>query len=343
MNNEDEIVQDVLLKTQNGGCAALIANTVDNAISLYEKIKQSASPDTMVLLYHGRHTVEKKGEMTNKITKLFGIDRGHRPKKAIVVSTQIMEQSIDVDFDYLFSYLAPIDLLIQRLGRLWRHFDKGTIREYMKIDVPVTIYIPNDKEMQFEYNQRYGKSSFVYKHEEIMEKTLAELKNLPSSTIMIPSDVPSLTNRVYSNNKMKNALDKMAEFKAFARTLEKPSDDTFTLYQNKEMIGTIDIMTRESDLITLSIALVEETMYNEIKQSNNDNKQVDFNICKNVLLEKTVNIGVNKIKDFANVEFEDGKGMLIGTRIFKTNANGVVESLNGKKMYIDDEMGLVIV
>jgi CRISPR-associated endonuclease/helicase Cas3 len=46
---------------------------------------------------------------------------GERPRGCVLVSTQVVEQSVDIDADFLISELAPTDMLLQRLGRLWRH------------------------------------------------------------------------------------------------------------------------------------------------------------------------------------------------------------------------------
>jgi CRISPR-associated endonuclease/helicase Cas3 len=78
-------------------------------------------PDgTLVLLLHARFPAEERALREEVVLSLFG-KHGPRPEKAILVATQVVEQSLDLDFDLLYSDLAPVDLLFQRLGRLWRH------------------------------------------------------------------------------------------------------------------------------------------------------------------------------------------------------------------------------
>ncbi|MEV6685104.1 CRISPR-associated helicase Cas3' [Streptomyces sp. NPDC051130] len=121
---------------RDGGCVGVIRNRVDEAVALYEAAKAQAEqygwrPDE-VLLLHGRQMPRQRQPAERRLTSLLGpaadpvVHRAGRPNPArpqrlLVIATQVVEQSLDVDFDHLVSDLAPIDLLIQRRGRLRRH------------------------------------------------------------------------------------------------------------------------------------------------------------------------------------------------------------------------------
>lgn len=118
-----EALEDAL---SNGGCAAVICNTVSRAQEIYRKLceTQLASANEL-FLFHARFPFSWRENIEHTILERFGKhathSNGRRPKRAIVVATQVIEQSLDLDFDVIFTDLAPIDLLIQRLGRLHRH------------------------------------------------------------------------------------------------------------------------------------------------------------------------------------------------------------------------------
>ncbi|MCC6616042.1 MAG: CRISPR-associated helicase Cas3', partial [Anaerolineae bacterium] len=104
-----------------GGCIAVICNTVDDAIRVYQYLRDHPAIDARdVILFHARFPTAWRGEIEREVLEAFGKD-GHRPARAILVATQIIEQSLDLDFDLMLTQLAPVDLLIQRAGRLHRH------------------------------------------------------------------------------------------------------------------------------------------------------------------------------------------------------------------------------
>ena len=117
----DAIVAYLRPRLAGGGCAAVICNTVGRAQELYQHVREAAlvQPDDC-LLFHARFPFAWRQEKERQVLGRFG-KSGERRERAIVVATQVIEQSLDLDFDYMVSDLCPVDLLIQRAGRLWRH------------------------------------------------------------------------------------------------------------------------------------------------------------------------------------------------------------------------------
>ena len=105
----------------DGGCALVVRNTVRRAQETYELLRETFGED--VGLNHARFTIGDRLAKDADLLRRFGPPRSRpdRPHRAVVVATQVVEQSLDVDFDLLVSDLAPIDLTLQRMGRLHRH------------------------------------------------------------------------------------------------------------------------------------------------------------------------------------------------------------------------------
>ncbi len=105
----------------DGGCAAVICNTVARAQEAYRLLREALSEEGWeVTLFHARTTASWRAAREEAVLAAFG-KKGLRPRKAVLVATQVAEQSLDLDFDWMASDMAPADLLLQRLGRLWRH------------------------------------------------------------------------------------------------------------------------------------------------------------------------------------------------------------------------------
>jgi len=104
-----------------GGCACWVRNTVDDAVDAYRDWTARLGEDR-VMLFHARFALADRLGTENEVLRFFGPnstaeDRGGR----LLIATQVVEQSLDLDFDCMVSDLAPIDLMIQRAGRLRRH------------------------------------------------------------------------------------------------------------------------------------------------------------------------------------------------------------------------------
>lgn len=106
----------ILAAQEAGAAVAWIRNTVDDAIAAAEALRDEG---VEVLLFHARFAMVDRLEIEREVLRRFGRDGANRP--GVLVATQVIEQSLDLDFDLLVTDLAPADLLIQRAGRLWRH------------------------------------------------------------------------------------------------------------------------------------------------------------------------------------------------------------------------------
>jgi CRISPR-associated endonuclease/helicase Cas3 len=125
LNNPAFAAQLALSLVKNGGCACVLMNTVKQAQAVFKELGK-LDPAGEHYLFHAKFPAFRRSEIENQIVALFGKGSGDngnplRPGKAILVATQVVEQSLDLDFDVMISQLAPIDLLLQRIGRLRRH------------------------------------------------------------------------------------------------------------------------------------------------------------------------------------------------------------------------------
>jgi CRISPR-associated endonuclease/helicase Cas3 len=120
------LVPALLDLLDDGGCAAVICNTVSRAQATFDELRHALAALPLedrpeLELFHARFVLEDRQRIEQRVFSRFGPDSPARPHKAILVATQVVEQSLDLDFDLMISEMAPIDLLLQRSGRLHRH------------------------------------------------------------------------------------------------------------------------------------------------------------------------------------------------------------------------------
>lgn len=112
-------------EVRRGGCVGWICNTVDRAQAACKAVAALA-PDIPRLLIHARMLPAQRHDRERRLEQWLGPQSrtAQRPDRAVVIGTQVLEQSLDVDFDLLVTDLAPVDLVLQRAGRLHRHRDR---------------------------------------------------------------------------------------------------------------------------------------------------------------------------------------------------------------------------
>jgi CRISPR-associated endonuclease/helicase Cas3 len=170
-----------------GGCACWITNTVERAQRIYSYVDQYAPPQVDRMLLHARFPLIDREFLEKQLTQKYGPGEEHRPHQGIVIGTQVLEQSLDLDFDVMVSDIAPVDLLLQRAGRLHRH-DRPRPSTH---NLPcLWINTPLDDEGRL----RIDVDCFVY-DEFILRQTWSALSE--RGEIILPMDYRTLVEAVY--------------------------------------------------------------------------------------------------------------------------------------------------
>jgi CRISPR-associated endonuclease/helicase Cas3 len=114
-------IDAIVVAAKAGGAVAWVRNTVDDAITGAEALRARG---VEVLLFHARFAMVDRLRIEAEVMRRFGPNADGADRAMVVVATQVIEQSLDIDFDAMVTDLAPVDLLIQRAGRLWRHAER---------------------------------------------------------------------------------------------------------------------------------------------------------------------------------------------------------------------------
>jgi CRISPR-associated endonuclease/helicase Cas3 len=121
LDNQQEVYQRILTARERGQCVCWIRNTIRDISETYHELKQFVSGDA-IHVFHSRFAMTDRLKIEERVCKMFGKDSGPSDREGkVLIASQVVEQSLDLDFDVLITDLAPIDLMIQRAGRQHRH------------------------------------------------------------------------------------------------------------------------------------------------------------------------------------------------------------------------------
>lgn len=200
----NEAINKAWDKAKQGACVLWICDTIYNAqdtYSQFEALAQQESQAPALGLLHSRFPYYRREQLENDWMERLGKDgaaKGLRPNGCVLVSTQVVEQSVDLDADLLVTELAPTDMLLQRIGRLWRH-ERGLrpveraecwiLQESSNVDELLTLGKENIR-------KALGAKSCVYAPY-VLLRTLEEWSSDNRQIIQIPSQIRSLLEATY--------------------------------------------------------------------------------------------------------------------------------------------------
>lgn len=258
--NENEIrilVRDLISK---GGNIGIVVNTVKKAQVLAKALAADFGEECIELL-HSAFIASERSRKEEALLKMIGNGEDvKRPGKKIVIGTQVIEQSLDIDFDVMLSELCPMDLLIQRLGRLHRHQRTRPAAH----QEPVLYVFGTDGDLIFDSGSKAVYGGYLLTRTQYY---------LPDS-IVLPDHISPLVEMTYGNHELvleKELQEEYTKYKQEAeknRELKKEKARVFRLKEPvlvKRKYGSMDLVGwLENPQFNLS----EERAYAQVRDSD---------------------------------------------------------------------------
>lgn len=189
------LLQDRL---REGGCAVVIRDTVARAQHAYDFLREHLGSHMDVGLAHSRFLAFDRARIDRELIHRYGKHGDPSRRSGIIVATQVVEQSLDVDFDLMVTDIAPIDLILQRAGRLHRHHRGDGECDRPRALREAELIITGVEWKENAAPAFMGNVERVYPRYLLM-RSLAVLGITPvlNGSMNVPDDIPRLVQTVY--------------------------------------------------------------------------------------------------------------------------------------------------
>ena len=198
LDTPDQAIEAITAAAPMGAAVAWVRNTVDDAIDAAEALRAIGHD---VTLFHARMAMGDRLAIEEAVVRRFGRSGGPAKRAGIVVATQVIEQSLDLDFDLMVSDLAPVDLLLQRAGRVWRHMAERPARR-RPIPGPRLLVVSPNPTGQIDrdwFTSVFPRAGAVYPDHALLWKTAVMLFVQQGGRVSAPGDVRSVVEAVYGD------------------------------------------------------------------------------------------------------------------------------------------------
>lgn len=291
---KDDSIKEIIDKANKGKRVLVVLNTVEKAENLYKKIIEKIGSNTFVELIHSRFTLNERKEKEERLTKEFcNPKRDDEKTPKILIATQVIEVSLDIDADYLFTEIAPIDVLIQRMGRVMRRVNliNGKIKNTEK-NFNYTDFYENDEENILIYYtegdkkiKESGKGK-IYE-QKLIDKTYEVLKEKKE---IEEKEKQSLVEEVYKKEELKN-FRYLQKFYDTLKILEKGF-----ISENKEEAHWIF-----REIYSIPVIIIEDDKDKKIDEIiNKINNASSINwlwFKKEIIAQYVINDNMNRYRD----------------------------------------------
>ena len=338
----------------NGACVLWICNTVSSAQAVHAQLqgmeKQRGRQGTPALgILHSRFPYFRREELETYWMDVLGKNSKSR-RGCILVSTQIVEQSVDLDADLLITELAPTDMLLQRIGRLWRHprgerpakrTECWIIKETATLD---ELRAKNKKDIR----KSLGAKAWVYAPY-VLLRSLEVWSSRDERSITIPTEIRSLLKDTYA--------DRDDEPKGWQSWKEEILGDGFAKKKTAEMNSNIwspllddqeGVQTRVSTVVNVQLILATERRGKQLSLLNCEQANLssdEFRLDTARALHRNL-VKVPK-SEFASFHSEDATGRYVkgeqAVALVQPDGNVNISGLkDGRSLHWNIDRGLEI-
>lgn len=269
---EKDFNYNEILKKSKNNKVLIICNTVRRSQDVYTKLKEKNKQNTGINLLHSRFIFKDRKLKEEKIQEFASTKEEDRNNDAgIWISTQIVEASLDIDFDILYTDMCSADSLLQRMGRCYRN------RIYEKDEPNIFIYdtkvgVGNGKNSVYDLELYERAIRFIIEYNDNIfteEQKLEYIEKVYNTKDLEKSDYLESINKNYEA--LKNLSPAFIE--------KSQATDLF------RAIDSVTVMPKEKYLSKNVNNIINE--YFEIKDKENKTKE-DF---KNMILKKNEILG----------------------------------------------------
>ena len=188
MMPDEALFQRIVVAAESGTQVAIVCNLVDVAQRLSRSLRTMT--ELPVDLFHARYCFTHRQRKEKRAIMRFG-PKGKRRTGRILVATQVVEQSLDVDFDWLITQLCPVDLLFQRMGRLHRH--DWRVNRPAGFETPLcTVLLPEGND--------FGLHGYIYANTRALWRTAEMLVSTTGGKIDFPEAYRTWIDAVYQDD-----------------------------------------------------------------------------------------------------------------------------------------------
>lgn len=240
---DDNLLARIVAAARSGTLVAVVVNLVDDAQRLARELRKlvGGSPEIEVDIFHARYRFADRQDKETAALKHYG---RHAPRTTgrILVATQVVEQSLDLDFDWLITQICPVDLLFQRLGRLHRH---------QREQRPPGFETPRCTVLTVERDD-YGVFELIYGNARVLWRTDVLLNR--QGTLVFPEAYRDWIERVYQRDDWENEPERIAcDFTKFSAEQVRREKDaqqltSMTVSSFRDEDGRITSLTRDGEM-----------------------------------------------------------------------------------------------